>query len=767
LLVDDVHWLDATSATLIAQLVDADLVFLVATVRAGEPVAPQVAALWHRGRVRRIDVEHLDRVRVDTLVHLVLRGPVAPGTSEAIWSASRGNVLFLRELVIGALDSGRLTERLGVWQLSGPLATSERLLEVVETRIGELDPSARDVLDALAVWEPMPLSILESVAGAPVLESLNRSSILMTRVDGRRNSVALAHPLYGEALRARMPMLTRRRLLIEHADRIEQFGARRREDPLRIATWRVDAAVPADGQLLLEAARLARWARDFPQVERLARAALLDGLAPECALLLGEALHELGGYDECEQLLASVDQTSVTDESLAAYIAEVRALNLTWGLHRYADARAVNAAALDRSTDADTKMQLALWNASLLTYAGQPKEALRALETIDRIEEPRARILRATAEVAALTATGKPLTALGIARTAFVEHQQLRTTIVVADPGLFIILQVYALAEGGMLREAMDLATAAYEMMPDRAPPGGPAWMTLLLGRNALFLGQPATARRWLADAVAHCDTHGFVGPGQVARSLLATAHALLGDYAGAAAAVAAIEDGTEIGYARPEQEVGRAWALVASGDVPAARVALMRAADMAANVGYRTTEAWLLHDMVRLGDATVAGRLNDIAADCEGSLVAAYAAHARAAAGTRPEPLVEATDEFEAIGAMLLAAETAAAAADAFQRQGDGRAAANVRSRAATLANACEGARTPALTMSTTAIVPLTKRERDIATLAVQGQTAKEIAEQLFLSPRTVNNHLQSVYTKLGISGRAELAAALRTTSV
>lgn len=38
----------------------------------------------------------------------------------------------------------------------------------------------------------------------------------------------------------------------------------------------------------------------------------------------------------------------------------------------------------------------------------------------------------------------------------------------------------------------------------------------------------------------------------------------------------------------------------------------------------------------------------------------------------------------------------------------------------------------------------------------------SKEIAERLFVSVRTVNNHLQNVYTKLGVSGRAELRAAL-----
>lgn len=55
---------------------------------------------------------------------------------------------------------------------------------------------------------------------------------------------------------------------------------------------------------------------------------------------------------------------------------------------------------------------------------------------------------------------------------------------------------------------------------------------------------------------------------------------------------------------------------------------------------------------------------------------------------------------------------------------------------------------------------LPLTRREREIATLAAHGLTSKEIAERLVLSVRTVDNHLHSAYTKIGLHGRSELAA-------
>jgi len=57
-----------------------------------------------------------------------------------------------------------------------------------------------------------------------------------------------------------------------------------------------------------------------------------------------------------------------------------------------------------------------------------------------------------------------------------------------------------------------------------------------------------------------------------------------------------------------------------------------------------------------------------------------------------------------------------------------------------------------------------LTPSERRVAEMAAQGPTNREIAQALFVTPRTVEVHLTSIFRKLEISSRAQLAAALHS---
>jgi DNA-binding CsgD family transcriptional regulator len=54
-----------------------------------------------------------------------------------------------------------------------------------------------------------------------------------------------------------------------------------------------------------------------------------------------------------------------------------------------------------------------------------------------------------------------------------------------------------------------------------------------------------------------------------------------------------------------------------------------------------------------------------------------------------------------------------------------------------------------------------LTPAEREVAALAAQGRSNLEIGASLLVSTATVRTHLSSIYAKLGLTNRAELAAA------
>ena len=102
-----------------------------------------------------------------------------------------------------------------------------------------------------------------------------------------------------------------------------------------------------------------------------------------------------------------------------------------------------------------------------------------------------------------------------------------------------------------------------------------------------------------------------------------------------------------------------------------------------------------------------------------------------------------------------------AARAAQVLRADGDPRAAAAAEAQARTWADLSPGIRVEGLG-STAGAALLTPREREIASHVARGRSSKEVATDLVLSVRTIDNHLANVYAKLGIAGRAQLATAL-----
>jgi ATP/maltotriose-dependent transcriptional regulator MalT len=761
LLLDDAHRLDGPSLAVVDQLVATRALFALATVVTGEAVPETVTRWWRDERGARLDLEHLDAVGVDTLLHVVLQGPLDAGASVDLWEASGGNLLALRELVLGATARDALVLRDGVWYLAGPLAASTRVRELVEARISGLDEAARSALELLALCQPVGLGQLEARFGLTTLEALERDGLIAVRTDGRRESVSLNHPLHGEVLRAGIPALRSRAILLGQAEAVEIWGARRREDPLRIATWRLAATGRADPDLLLRAARLARYTRDFRQAANLARAALASQPSASAGLVLGESLYDLAAYEEAERVLAEALERATGDDELVR-IATVRRRNLFWGCRRDDEALAVARSVESRLPAGPARDELIIGDAEVMAFSGRPLDALALLEHVD-LTVPRIGVLAAIPFAAALAIAGRTVRAVEVSEQGYRDHLALGDELAIASPETHVVTQVFALVEAGRLAEAEELGRRSLDVATRSRMHRGVAWFCVHLARGALAQGRPVTARGWAERATSTAHAWGLRGLQPIACSILAVAYALLGDAdASSARREQADALASSFGFLVPELALGRAWALVAAREIQAARAELLAGARTAEEMSNVPAAAWLLHDAVRLGAVNEAApRLRALAPKTDSVLVAARAEHAEALLARDALRLEAAVESFEAIGARLLAAEAAADAADARRSTQDQRRATVLDVRSNDLAARCEGAMTPRL-VRITAVVPLTAREREVALLAAAGQSSRAIAERLYLSVRTVDNHLSRIYDKLGVSSRTALSAVL-----
>jgi ATP/maltotriose-dependent transcriptional regulator MalT len=763
LVVDDAHQLDDASAALLQLLAVAPAVFLVVTVRVDEhALAPSITALWKDELLERIEVPTLSDDGAQELVTRVLGGPVDGGTAHMLWTTSGGNALFLRELVVGALDAGVLQETSGMWRLRGALSPSTRLGEVVQLRLGALDEDQRLALELVSVGEPVGVADLELLVPANAIDDLQRRGLLDIFMDGGRHQARIAHPLYGEVVRAGLPLLRRREICRTLADVVEHSGARRREDTMRAALWRLDGGGAERPEMLLEGAHQARFAFDLPLCERLARAAYTLAPSAEAGCLLGEMLDMVGRHDEAEDVLAEAE-TLATSERDRALTALARSSNLFRGLGRSADAEAVVAAAEAAVRDEALRDELRAQQAVHLLFEGRFREVFAITDPLLARAGDRAFAHAALPGAVARALSGRTAEAIDIADRAFEARVALGDQVQMSGPGIYLVARALALLEAGRLAEAAEYARLGYDGAAERQLRDGQAWFSVILGRICLNEGRVAAAARWFREAAIIYGDYNHAGA-RWGYGGLAHALALSGDLDGADAALADLdaEPPTPLRMMDPDIERGRACVLAQRGQYSLALDVLRHAAADAAATGRFVLESAALHDLARLGEAAaVLDRLRALADVVDGAFLPARLAHADALARHDGSGLDAAADAFEEIGALLLAAEASAAAAHAHTRDGLVRRAGESRARAARLADACEGARTPALADGAE-ITALTRREREVAELAARGLSNREVAEKLFVSTRTVENHLQRAYEKLGVRSRAELADAL-----
>lgn len=761
--VDDAHHLDGASAALVQHLATGASAFVAITVRRGDPVPDSILGLWKDGVSEYVELEPLSEPQVARLLEQALGGAVHGATFHALWDVTRGNPLYLRELVREGLARHKLTDASGVWHWTGRVAAGPRLVEVIEARLGGLHDSERELLEVLAIGEPLGTNLLEPFAPRELLSQLERAGIVETVRLARRVEVRLAHPLYAEVIRARTPEVRAEAIRRRLADALEQAGASRRDDVVRLASWRLDSGGSAPPELWLAAARQARASFDSRLHGRLAQAACDAGGGLEARHALALSLQEQGRFDEAEASWAALSREASTDRE-RAMVAEARALNLFWRLGRAESAQEVIAGARRTMRSRKLTDRLEAISAQLLHFSGRPREAVEIASGL----LARTDVAEATAVLAALplaqglTMAGRGAEALAVVerwREAAKRMEELPYAVTMLDTA-----RVLAISLTGRLREARGLAEKGYRKAVSSGSQIGNAVWAVLLGGICLAEGRPRTADRWLRESALLLGELDPIGHLPLALALLAQARAQGGDGVGAASALARAETARSTGMRLFEVDLAlaRAWTATAGGGLAEARSHVLEAADSAAAQGLLGSAVRAYHELVRLGDAmTGASRLEALVGRVEGELAPVCLLHAQALASRDGPKLEEVAIGFARLGANLRAAEATSEAAWAYREAGKPASARAAASRTRLLLERCEGAHTPALGLAGDA-AELTAREREIAEMAAGGLSNREIAARLVVSPRTVENHLQRVYRKLSVEGRRGLRRVL-----
>ena len=317
--VDDVALLDDLSIFVVHQIVQRGGAKVVCTVRDGEPIPAAVQEVWKAGQFDRLELQPLSRDETDTLLSATLGGSVDPDAAVRLWELTRGNVLYLRNIVEQEVAEGRLVRQHGVWRWLGDPVVPPGLVELIESRIGALPTAVRDVVDALAVGEPIGLASLTRITDPAAVEEADMRGLITLDTGDGGMRVRVAHPLYGEVRRERAAPTRLRRLRGLVATELAKSDDC---DDVRVVVRRailsLDSDLEPDPDLLIRAARGAVWFLNLPLADRLADAAMRAGGAVEANFIRAYVLSWLGRGQEADAVLAGTAPRSTDVERARA-----------------------------------------------------------------------------------------------------------------------------------------------------------------------------------------------------------------------------------------------------------------------------------------------------------------------------------------------------------------------------------------------------------------------------------------------------------------
>ncbi|MCX2933651.1 LuxR C-terminal-related transcriptional regulator [Mycobacterium sp. CVI_P3] len=756
--VDDAHLLDELSIFVVHQLVQRNAARVVLTVRDGEPILPALQEIWTLGQFERLDIHPLSLEETSALLSTTLGGTVEPASTQRLWKLTGGNALYLRNIVEQEVADGRLIQQRDVWSWSGDPVLPADLIGLVESRIGTLPAPVGDVVDILAVAEPLDLNTLTRITDPAAVEEAEVRNLITLEPGGVTVQDRVAHPIYGEVRRRRASVTRLRRLRgLVAAELARSIDADDIRGVVKRAALCMESDLAPDPDLFVRAAHGAVWLADLQLADRLAGAAIAANAGPEPNFIRAHALSWLSRGEEADAVLNRITDDQLNDVDRAR-LAFLRASNMLWALgdparaleiiddaagiatpqaSGYLDAfRTVHAFAMDNPHAAEqTAKKLAL--ADLPPVVGA--EIAWALTVVSGEAGH-------TAEAEAHAQAGYQ------AATRRFDAPQMRFNI--ADGHLTALLLAGRVGDAGVVAD--DVRGQAADL-PGEAQLLGSA----VAGRADLAAGNLGSACRLLKQSALGLSSAGHaMGWGFRYSVVLATALAMHGDSAEAAAVIAELD-----GVRRPfrsldyEQNLARAWLAASQGAISEAVRDCLSAAERAAHNGQFAAEVLCLQTATQFGDRTCASRLAELESIVEGPRVGLAARFAAALRDGDARELAAISEGFEGIGDRVAAVDAAAHAALAHRRHDQRGSALGCSTRATTLAERCGGLVTPALREAAEPL-PLTEREREMAMLVGQGLSNRAIAERLTLSPRTVESHILRAMRKTGTNSRDELAA-------
>lgn len=761
--VDDAHLLDELSAGLVLELAASRRAVVLVTIRSDEPCPDAVQRPWRDGHARRLDLQPLGVDDVGEILRRVLGAPMDGATHQRIWKASGGNLLYLRELVRIGLDSGALARRGEVWIWEGPLRVSPELRELIAERFRGLDAATRDALETVAATEPLTPAIAAQLGLSERLVALETQGLLQVDAGASPTTLRLAHPLFGQVLREGLSSLRAAELARAHAAALAASG----DDLLRLAIAQADGLFPADPALLLDATMRARVLSDHALATRLARAAVAAGGGGRAIVVTSECLFWEQRYTELLELLDAnpIEPLDVDSRIIALHN---RASALYWGFGRADEAIATLMAAEALDPNNPFAAQAAGQRAVVLSNDARSQEAIVLARRILDAPDSRApeKVYAYSAITIALAATGHFDEALAEAQRGMPLALQIRDELPAAGGGMLVGASISWFLSGafGALEAVIG---PIYRASAEIGDPFLGLWAHFL-ARGDLTRGRLEEADRRASEAVALLRLHdpGLVLPWALA--VLAQIAAQRGDAVRARDLVLELERRPcRMASCQVEIEAARAWSDAASGRLAAARRRMSTAARAEADAGRHGFACVAAHEATRLGLASEALPLLASSAErVDGPLAAAWLRQTRALVERDAGALEAVAEELAALDLMLDASEAAAAAAEMHRDAGLRGASHRAAARGLELAAPCGAPRTPLLsTLRADPASALSARELHIARLAARGATRREIAQQLDLSARTVGNHLNRIYGKLGVADRTALATLLGET--